>query len=104
MGAEIMENYTPLIADLRGCATAIGRKSRFFTVKQADMLLSAAETIEKLTERPGAEWQWVDEDGDSFFVCSACGRPAYNTSLEIVQGEFKFCPRCGAKMAEDFRL
>ena len=46
------------------------------------------------------EGEWIEQDdGDSiFFKCSVCGKIQYNVLLEMMQGEYHYCPNCGAKM------
>lgn len=45
-----------------------------------------------------AEWEW---DGiREVYICSECKRPAYRVTLEILSGDYRYCPRCGAKMEE----
>lgn len=43
-------------------------------------------------------WEWHEDACDYF--CSNCKRFVYNCSLEIVSGEYQYCPHCGAKMDE----
>ena len=46
------------------------------------------------------EGEWIEQDnGNSiYFKCSVCGKNQYNVLLEMMQGEYHYCPNCGAKM------
>jgi len=39
-------------------------------------------------------WIWDDEG----YHCTECFYHAYNATGEIMTGEYKFCPNCGARM------
>ena len=39
-------------------------------------------------------WIWDDEG----YHCTECFYHAYNATGEIMTGEYKFCPNCGAQM------
>lgn len=41
-------------------------------------------------------WIWDDEG----YHCSECWWHAYGNTLEITQGEWRYCPNCGSKMDE----
>jgi DNA-directed RNA polymerase subunit RPC12/RpoP len=42
-------------------------------------------------------WIWDDEG----YHCSECWWHAYGNTLEITQGEWRYCPYCGAAMIEE---
>ena len=46
------------------------------------------------------EGKWIEQDnGNSiYFKCSVCGKNQYNVLLEMMQGEYRYCPNCGARM------
>lgn len=48
------------------------------------------------TMRSG-KWIWDDEG----YHCSECWYHAYGNTLEIVQGEWRYCPNCGTKMVNE---
>lgn len=61
----------------------------------SDLLREAADTIEEqMAEREQGKWIWDDEG----FHCADCGFHAYDNSVEIMQGGWKYCPYCGEKM------
>lgn len=44
------------------------------------------------------KWIWHKIPG--YYFCSECGFCAAGNTLECMDGTFKFCPVCGAKMDE----
>ena len=58
------------------------------------------ESIEELPSAPDSrqrgEWLWDSGDGEYF--CSECRTAQGNSTTEIISGEWKFCPNCGADM------
>lgn len=61
----------------------------------SDILKEAADTIEEMmAEREEGKWIW-DDDG---FHCADCDFHAYDNSIEIMQGIWKYCPHCGERM------
>ena len=46
------------------------------------------------------EGEWIEQDdGNSIYhKCSVCGKNQYNVLLEMMQGDYHYCPNCGAKM------
>ncbi len=44
-------------------------------------------------------WMW-DGGEDTHYYCSQCHHNAYGCSIEILDGVYKYCPSCGAKMEE----
>ena len=44
--------------------------------------------------------KWIDATHSPFY-CSECGCYQYNSTLEIMSGEYHFCPNCGAEMKGD---
>lgn len=55
-----------------------------------------APTIE---ERKKGKWIWDDEG----YHCSECFFHAYGNTLECLDGTYRYCPKCGAKMDEERR-
>lgn len=53
-------------------------------------ILKEQQIIEKRTGR----WIWDDEG----YHCTECFYHAYGNTSEVMLGDFKFCPNCGAKM------
>ena len=43
------------------------------------------------------KWVW-DGGEDMHYYCSLCHHNAYGNTGEILDGEYKYCPSCGAKM------
>lgn len=58
------------------------------------------EMCEALQAQLPKEGEWIENDeGDSiYFKCSVCGKNQYNVLLEMMQGEYHYCPNCGARM------
>lgn len=44
-----------------------------------------------------SKWDAVDED-DFHYRCFSCGFNAYGNTMEVVDGTFRYCPHCGARM------
>ena len=65
-------------------------------VKYWNMGLERASII--LGNLPSAQrtgrWIWDDEG----YHCSECFYHAYGNTSEVMLGDFKFCPNCGARM------
>lgn len=55
-----------------------------------------APTIDAEPVRHG-KWIW-EEDG---YKCSNCSHKAYGNILECMDGTYKYCPNCGARMNEE---
>lgn len=55
------------------------------------------EQIPAAQKEPG---KWIEEDnGESYFYsCSKCGKRFYNLLMEMMMGEYRYCPNCGTKM------
>ena len=70
------------------------------------ILTSTAPYIE-LSEMPAANvvevrhgrWIW-DGDKGMYYYCSCCHHNAYGCITEILEGKYRYCPSCGAKMDE----
>ena len=56
-------------------------------------IINEMPTVE---ERKTGRWVW-DEEG---YHCSECFFHAYGDTLNCLDGTFKYCPHCGAKMGE----
>lgn len=54
---------------------------------------NAYERGKKEAQRTG-RWIWDDEG----YHCSECFYHAYGNTSEVMLGDFKFCPNCGAEM------
>lgn len=48
------------------------------------------------TARRTGRWIWDDEG----YHCTECFYHAYGNTSEVMLGDFKFCPNCGARMEE----
>lgn len=42
-------------------------------------------------------WDAVDED-EFHYRCFSCGYNAYGNTTEVMDGTFRYCPHCGARM------
>ena len=40
-------------------------------------------------------WEWVD---DMDYWCSVCHKYVYGCLGEVLSGQYKYCPYCGARM------
>ena len=69
--------------------------------KQADKFMEEAARLNAklhdMVEVKHGRWIWVD-DG---FHCSECWHHAYGNTGEVMSGEYKYCPFCGARMYGD---
>lgn len=43
------------------------------------------------------KWDAIDED-IFYYRCSRCGFNAYGNTVEVMDGTFRYCPHCGARM------
>lgn len=73
---------------------------------ETEQALNAA--IEEIKMIPAADvvpvvrGKWVWDDGeDMHYYCSCCHHNAYGCTCEIIDGEYNYCPNCGAKMDKD---
>ena len=96
MGVLRMTN-AELIAELRGHILSVPLT---LLRDAADALEAADKRIAELEAQLPKDGEWIEQDdGDSiFFKCSVCGKIQYNVLLEMMQGEYHYCPNCGAKM------
>lgn len=46
-------------------------------------------------ERKKGKWEYVD---DVDYRCSVCHKYAYGCLGEVLSGQYKYCPYCGAEM------
>lgn len=60
---------------------------------QSITILNLQQTIE---ERKTGRWIWDDEG----YHCSECFFHAYGDTLNCLDGTFKYCPHCGAKLED----
>lgn len=49
----------------------------------------------EIVQRKSGVWEYVDDIG---YRCSVCHTYAYGCLGEVIDGHYKFCPFCGAKM------
>ena len=69
-----------------------------------NQLQAAVDNYEKriaeLEAQLPKEGEWIEQDdGNSIYhKCSVCGKNQYNVLLEMMQGDYHYCPNCGAKM------
>ena len=60
-----------------------------------DVILEDCETIDAEPIRHG-KWIWEEQ----VYKCSVCSHKAYGNILECMDGTYKYCPNCGARMEE----
>ena len=65
-------------------------------VDDVKMELDEAPTIDAELVRY-SKWDAVDED-DFHYRCFSCGFNAYGNTMEVMDGTFRYCPHCGARM------
>lgn len=68
---------------------------RRYEPRDIKMYINRQPTIEAEPVRHG-KWIW-DEEG---YHCSECWYHAQGNIMECIDGTFRFCPVCGAKMDE----
>ncbi len=78
-------------ADYRGLTVEDVRAVTDEVVKE----LKALPTIDAEPVRKG-KWMWDHHTAEYF--CSECGKRYEYVIQEIDQGEYRYCPNCGAKM------
>jgi hypothetical protein len=67
-----------------------------------DDQLSDLDKIPAADVVPVVRGKWVWDDGeDMHYYCSCCHHNAYGRTCEILDGEYNYCPNCGAKMDKD---
>lgn len=65
-----------------------------YAVGTGDILrIPAADVVEVRHGR----WTW-DGGEDMHYYCSLCHHNAYGNTGEVLDGEYKYCPSCGARM------
>lgn len=72
--------------DPRAC-----RYDSIYTKRDFCLCIDDEPTVE---ERKTGRWIWDDEG----YHCSECFFHAYGDTLNCLDGTFKYCPHCGAKM------
>lgn len=85
---EAKKNFD-CIVDVQSTASAVPLES----------YQSMEQTVNKLNDAlKHGHWEWHEDNRE--WYCSECKRFVYSVSLEVMSGEYKFCPHCGAKMDE----
>ena len=65
----------------------------------AEQHLKKQPTVEAEPVRH-AHWIWKGDEGDSRFMCSACGGKENAPTCMGVPDIWEYCPNCGARMEE----
>lgn len=65
----------------------------FHKSKLIGIAIDNAPTIEAEPVRHG-KWIWEEQ----VYNCSVCSHKAYGNILECMDGTYKYCPNCGARM------
>ena len=63
---------------------------RYYAIEKIRSLPSAQP------ERKTGKWVWFPEI--SAYSCSECHRYQYGNTLEVMSGDYHYCPACGAEM------
>lgn len=71
--------------------------AHWYTCEEIDEAIDQQPTADV---KPVVRGEWIDEK-DSPYYCSICGRYQYDATLEIMTGDWKYCPYCGADMRGD---
>ena len=85
-------------------AELITELTYYASIEKCKLLSDAADAIEaadkRIAELMPKEGEWIEQDyGNSIcHKCSVCGKNQYNVLLEMMQGDYHYCPNCGAKM------
>lgn len=89
------------------CSSCEQNKRGYSKGCEDDLMFQAARLIEaqqkqiaKLEAQLPKVSEWIErDDGDLiWFKCSVCGKTYNNVLLEMMQGEYHYCPNCGARM------
>lgn len=83
-----------LITELRGHILSVPLT---LLHEAADALEAADKRIAELMPKEG-EWMEQDDGNSIYHKCSVCGKNQYNVLLEMMQGDYHYCPNCGARM------
>lgn len=65
-------------------------------MERAAILLEDVETAPTIDAEPVKHGKWIWED--CVYKCSECSHKAYGNILECMDGTYKYCPYCGARM------
>ena len=71
-----------------------GSEDFVYGVETAIEVIEDAPTVE-VVERKKGSWEYVD---DVDYRCSVCHKYAYGCIGEVMSGQYKYCPYCGAEM------
>lgn len=67
------------------------------TIKEIRRFLGTRPTIDAV---PVVHGEWQDFCGGKMRMCSCC-KHAYDNTCNDIDGEWAFCPKCGAKMDKE---
>lgn len=81
-----------LIAEMHNVILEDGEDRRIFYE-----VIERQPTVDAVDVKHG-EWIEQDDGNSIYHKCSVCGKNQYNVLLEMMQGDYHYCPNCGAKM------
>lgn len=69
--------------------------SKYYGTKAGNAFADMITECKAVEERKKGFWEWVD---DMDYRCSVCHKYAYGCIGEVLSGDYKYCPYCGAAM------
>ena len=100
-----MPSVTPKVSE---CEDAISRKAAIDSIERmkpyqqdADDIMEMIQNLPPVTSQPKiGRWGFLDECTNSGYYCSECHKKLVKEGWSDTVKKIKFCPNCGAKMAE----
>lgn len=89
---------------IRGANTGALAMSMAIVISLENVLPGYIEDEEQLNEifrNVDSDLSEIWEESPTAYRCSRCNYRVYGCTLEIMEGDFKYCPHCGAKVDEE---
>ena len=80
-------------AFLEEARNRIDMQDVYLPIHIKELVIDEMSTIEAEPVRHG-KWIWEEQ----VYNCSVCSHKAYGNILECMDGTYKYCPNCGARM------
>lgn len=69
-----------------------------FCSKGSDFVNACEAIADAPTVDPVKHGTWIYTDEG--YMCTACEKSVYGCGLEVMTGQYRYCPNCGARMEE----